>query len=256
MEQNKKNSGAIGVNKDIYPLILAYTPKVLIVDDDAIQQELIRAILQKIGYVCDTAVSGKECLEKAIKFEPDLILMDVLMPEMDGYETCSLLKSNPLTENIPVIMITSLNDRESKLKGLEAGASDFLNKPIDFIEFEIKTKNMLKLKGYQNNLKSSIALLESEILQRKKAEAEHAEAESHIKVLSGLLPICAGCKKIRNDAGYWEQIEVFIRNNSEANFSHGLCRECAEKLYGKDMTDRAYKDSDAKEFARRNKRKL
>lgn len=171
----------IGDDEDIRQLMADNPHRVLVVDDEPMHLGLLCALLQKSGYVCDTASNGEECLQKATMHMPDLVLLDVMMPVMDGFETCRLLKDNPLTCNIPVIMITSLNDRESKLRGLETGAADFLNKPIDAGEVRIKTKNLLQLKSYQKSLESSIAQLHSEARRRRQAEAGRLEARQTLE---------------------------------------------------------------------------
>src|SRR3990170_1933806 len=104
---------------------------ILIVDDEERNLRLLGVILANYGYAFETAKNGIEALEKTQAYKPDLILLDIMMPEMDGYETCRRLKEDALTRHIPVVMVTALADREAKVKGLEAGANDFLTKPVD-----------------------------------------------------------------------------------------------------------------------------
>lgn len=112
----------------------AKIPKILIVDDEEKNLKLIAAILMHYGYELETAKNGIEALEKTKTFSPDLIFLDVMMPEMDGYEACRRLKQDQSTNHVPVIMVTSLADRDSKIKELEAGANDFLTKPHEAIQ--------------------------------------------------------------------------------------------------------------------------
>ena len=128
-------------------------PKVLIVDDEENNLNLISALLSNNGYLYDTARNGLEALEKVKEYSPDLILLDILMPKMDGYEVCRRLKDDLLTQHIPVIMVTALFDRDSRIKGLEAGANDFLTKPVDGAELMIRARNLLKVKKFEDFLK-------------------------------------------------------------------------------------------------------
>jgi len=141
-------------------------PKVLVVDDEEKNIKLMSLILEKNGYAFETAQNGLEALEKAKTFSPDLILLDIMMPEMDGYEVCKKLKDNPGTKHIPVVMITALKEREAKLKGLESGASDFLSKPFDSTELIVRTKNLLRVKEFEDYLKHHNELLEAEVSKR------------------------------------------------------------------------------------------
>ena len=141
-------------------------PKVLIVDDEENNLNLISALLSNNGYLYDTARNGLEALEKVKEYSPDLILLDILMPKMDGYEVCRRLKDDLLTQHIPVIMVTALFDRDSRIKGLEAGANDFLTKPVDGAELMIRARNLLKVKKFEDFLKRHNEILDYEVKQR------------------------------------------------------------------------------------------
>ncbi len=172
-------------------------PKILIVDDEEKNVKLMIAILKNYGYDFETAKNGLEAIEKAKTFTPDLILLDIMMPEMDGYETCSRLKEDALTRHIPVVMVTALADREAKIKGLEVGANDFLTKPVDTSELTIRTKNLLRIKEFEDFLKGHNELLEAEVKKKtaqlresyidtihkltKVAEYKDEDTASHIK---------------------------------------------------------------------------
>ncbi len=140
--------------------------RILVVDDEEKNIRLIGTILKSYGYHFDTAVSGPEALEKAVSSPPDLIYLDVMMPQMNGFEVCQRLKENPLTATIPVVMVTALTDRESKLDALNHGVIDFLSKPIDSTELMIKTRNLVKIKKYEDALKQHSAHLEEEVQKR------------------------------------------------------------------------------------------
>ena len=106
-------------------------PFVLAVDDNKITTKLLRRYLQSNGYDATEAYDGLECLEKVEERHPDVIVLDVMMPRLDGYETVKRLKDNPATKHIPVVIVTALNDVANQIKSIEAGADDFLSKPID-----------------------------------------------------------------------------------------------------------------------------
>lgn len=145
----------------------AATPgNILLVDDEEKNLRLIGTILKSYGYRFATATSGPEALEKAAAAPPDLIYLDVMMPLMNGFEVCRRLKANPLTATIPVVMVTALTDRETKLDALNLGVIDFLSKPIDSTELMIKTKNLVKIKKYEDALKLYGANLEAEVRRR------------------------------------------------------------------------------------------
>lgn len=118
---------------------------ILVVDDDRINRTLLTVMLEPEGYVVTTAESGEAALAAIAAAPPDLVLLDVLMPGLDGYAVASQLKRNPLTASIPLIMITALDDRDARMVGLASGAEHFLTKPVDRAELRIRVRNMLRL---------------------------------------------------------------------------------------------------------------
>jgi PAS domain S-box-containing protein len=124
-------------------------PKVLIVDDEASNLGVLGLALKKHHFEFEMAFNGQEALEKARTFEPDLIYLDIHMPVMDGLEACRRLKADPATRHIPVVMITGVDEAEMKMAGLMAGANDFLNKPVDIPELITRSRNLLKLKEFE-----------------------------------------------------------------------------------------------------------
>ncbi len=109
-------------------------PKILVVDDQPINIKLLQRKLERQGMEVSVAYNGRECLDIVESVQPDLILLDIMMPEMDGIETCQHLKANPNTETIPIMFITAKASKEGKLEGLDAGAVDYITKPIDLDE--------------------------------------------------------------------------------------------------------------------------
>ena len=137
--------------------------KLLIVDDDERNIRLISAILANYGYPFDTARDGIEAIEKTGLYKPDLILLDIMMPKMDGYEVCKRLRENPETAHIPIVMLTALTDRDSMVNGLEIGANDFLTKPVNAAELMIRTRNLLRIKEFGDFLNDHNKILEMEV---------------------------------------------------------------------------------------------
>ncbi len=141
-------------------------PKVLVVDDEDKNLKLFGLILKSHEYDFQTAKSGAEALALMPVYRPDIVFLDVMMPGMDGYEVCQSLKSDDRTQHIPVVMITALDGREPKIRGLEAGANDFLSKPVDAIELMVRVKNLLRVKEVEDVLRRHNETLEAEVMRR------------------------------------------------------------------------------------------
>lgn len=141
---------------------------ILIVDDNNSNLNFMRAILKNWNHKIEVARSGSEALEMADKIVPDLILLDVVMPDMDGFEVCKKLKQSHKTKFIPILMISALSDRDSRLKGLEVGVNDFLTKPVDVFELKVRTHNLLRFKEYEDFLKQYNERLEQQVQERTK----------------------------------------------------------------------------------------
>ena len=125
-------------------LVPPHRPLILVVDDQRANRELLEAQLDELGYEVRQAVDGIAALEAVAEREPDLVLLDIDMPRLDGISVCRRLKAHPVRRLIPVVLLTASSDREVRLRGLEAGADDFLNKPFDARELLIRTKVLLK----------------------------------------------------------------------------------------------------------------
>ena len=125
--------------------------RILIVDDELTNIELIQGYLEK-EYNIVSACSGKEALQKISEEKPDVVLLDIMMPEISGYEVCAKIKQDESTRFIPVIIVTALSEVEDKIKAIEAGADDFLTKPINSIELRIRVRSLLRIKNYYDQL--------------------------------------------------------------------------------------------------------
>ena len=128
------------------------TPTILIVDDEEINVKLIKGMLAKENYNLIGVHSGQEALSMSASENPDLILLDVMMPGMDGFETCRKIKEDKKTRIIPILMVTALSEKKHRLKALESGADDFLSKPVERIELIIRIKSLLRIKEYHDEL--------------------------------------------------------------------------------------------------------
>ena len=126
--------------------------KILIVDDELNNRLIIEAYLLRLGYEVINAVNGVEALKVFDQVSPDLILLDVMMPGMDGFEVCRRLKADPVTRIIPVIFVTALDDRDSKIRGIDAGGDDFLAKPLDYLELQARIKSLIRVKKYYEQI--------------------------------------------------------------------------------------------------------
>ena len=190
--------------------------KILVVEDETIIGMEILSRLEKLGYEVPLVVgSGQEAISKAAELQPDLVLMDItLNGTMDGVEAADEIKNQFA---IPVIFLTADADSQTIQRARLTEPFGYLIKPFE-----------------ERALHSSIemALYKAQAEQeRKNLIDELREALSKVRQLSGLLPICSACKKIRNDKGYWSQIESYIQTHSEAEFTHSICPPCAKRLY-------------------------
>ena len=139
---------------------------ILIVDDEIQNRKLLEALLLPEGYLTLSAGNGDEALASIAQQMPDLILLDVLMPGMDGYELAEILKADPATASIPIIMVTALDDHGARLGGLGAGAEDFLTKPVERAELWLRVRNLLRLKALRDLLQNYSSILEQQVLAR------------------------------------------------------------------------------------------
>ena len=192
--------------------------RILVVDDNP---EIVRStehLLKRAGYTTATASNGAEAMQVIRTFRPELALTDRDMPEMDGMELCRRIKSDPSLDKIFVIIVSAAFTRtEEQSEGLEMGADSYIARPIANRELLARVDAYVRiLRLYRE-------------LRHNNTEMEAALAK--VKLLSGMLPICSGCKKIRDDKGYWNQVENYVQKHSEATFTHGLCPECSNKYF-------------------------
>lgn len=204
---------------------------ILIVDDSADQQLLLRSVLTNAGH---SDVITAESAQTAFSMLPleagqdrssiDLILMDILMPNLNGIDACRLIKQRDHLRDIPIIMVTAKNNPDDLSEAFSAGAMDYISKPVNGVELLARVTSALTLKREMDCRKEREAEL-------RRSNEELQRALKEVKVLRGLIPICASCKNIRTDDGLWTRIEEYLSEHSEVQFSHGLCQPCIKKLY-------------------------
>ena len=155
--------------------------KVLIVDDDPTALTTMEAILAGDGYQLDFAESGSAALEKANQLQPDLILLDVMMPGMSGFEVCRRLRATPKLAEVPIIILTALDDRSSRLQGIEAGADDFLLKPVDRQELRLRVRTILRLDRYRtlSNQRENLRKMAEHVVNAQEQERKRLSRELH-----------------------------------------------------------------------------
>ena len=151
-------------------------PRILIVDDHKVNIELLKAQLKPYPYELDSAFDGEEALAKVFKNKPDLVLLDLMMPKMSGYEVCKAIKQHKDTRFIPVVIITALSDLEDKIKAIELGADDFLVKPFNKMELATRIQSLLRVKEMHDDLDTSENILFSLV---KALEAKDGYTSGH-----------------------------------------------------------------------------
>jgi YesN/AraC family two-component response regulator len=205
------------MNKDGYTDV-----SVLYVEDEAATREQMYSFLSRHMREVSVAVNGKEAIGQYQRKRHDIIVTDIRMPVMDGLELSRMIKE--IDPESKIIITSAYSDTDYLLTAIERGIDAYVIKPIDVEKLLSAINKCAEVILYRKSL------LRHQEEQRKTME-ELKAALSKVKQLSGFLPICASCKKIRDDRGYWQQIEEYIRDHSEAEFSHGLCPDCAKKIY-------------------------
>jgi len=192
-------------------------PTILVVDDEATNRHLLDYILTDNNYTVITAEDGEMGLKLAHDSHPNLILLDIRMPKMDGLEVCRKLQKDEKTSDIPIIFITSVAENDIIVEGLNSGAVDYIRKPF-------KPKELLA------RMEIHLELQQALYNQRKLIENLKAQIEEN-KRLRRLIPICFHCKKVRDDKGFWDNVDSYISIHSNIDFSHGVCPDCMTKYY-------------------------
>jgi DNA-binding response OmpR family regulator len=186
---------------------------VLIAEDDRVTAEILARTLQRWNYettiVCDGAQAWEHLRSTTV---PTLVVLDWMMPGMDGPDVCRRVRAELPLAHMYLLLVTARETRGDVIAGLEAGADDYIIKPFDPDELRARVAVGIRVLTLQLKLAERVDELEA--------------ALSNVKQLRGLLPICSYCKRIRGDDQYWQQVEGYIVEHSDAQFSHGICPSC------------------------------
>lgn len=192
----------------IEPLPSADGKTILVVDDEPVVRQVLTNQLVTAGYRVVTAASGPQALDLLRENLPDLILLDIMMPEMSGYEVCRTLRQEHSVESLPTLFLSAMSRTEDRTAALEQGGNDYLTKPIAKPELLARVAlHLAVLDTYRRQL-------------------------DEIEILKDLLPICMCCKKIRDDDGFWNQMERYIGERFDTTFTHSICPTCATEILG------------------------
>ncbi|MCE5284146.1 MAG: response regulator transcription factor [Deltaproteobacteria bacterium] len=192
--------------------------RILIAEDDFTSRNLLKTLLARRGHEVVSTVNGAEAWEAMQRPDaPRLAILDWMMPQIDGLDLCRRIRARKTDRPPYVIMVTTKGEKSDIIAGLEGGADDYLPKPYNPGELHARVNVGLRLIEMQDMLAGKIEELH--------------QALDHIKTLRGIVPICSCCKKIRDDQGYWNQVEVYVREHTEVEFSHSICPECRKELY-------------------------
>ncbi len=192
--------------------------RVLVAEDDFLVSKEISRAIKKIGYEqVGTASNGEEAVKMTINLHPDVILMDIKMPKLDGLSAAAQIQESCPT---PIVIMTAHESVDMVNKASKSGVASFLTKPPE--ADEIQRAIIIALARHKD------------LMELRRVNKKLKEAFEEIKTLRGFIPICAWCKNIRNDEGFWESVDVYIRKHSEAEFTHGICPECKGKLRSQD----------------------
>ena len=198
---------------------------ILVVDDSPETRSALQLILEDAGYqqvlVAESAHEAFQRLSLANANAPaeavEVVLMDIMMRDTDGVEACRRIKADKRYRDLPILMVTAIKAGAFLETAFAAGAADYVTKPINRLELLTRMSSALKLKR--------------EMDRRKAREEELEQAMQEIKVLRGILPICAQCKKIRDERGQWYTVESYIKGHTEVDFSHVICPDCLDKQF-------------------------
>lgn len=190
---------------------------VLIAEDDRVTGEILARTLQRWNYQTTLVADGGQAWEHLrAAGAPTLAILDWMMPQMDGPEICRRVRAELPLAHMYLLLVTAREGRGDVIAGLDAGADDYIIKPFDPDELRARVAVGVRVLGLQQKLGERVVELQ--------------DALSNVKQLRGLLPICSYCKRIRGDDQYWQQVETYIADHSQAEFSHGICPPCYQAL--------------------------
>ena len=190
--------------------------QILIADDDRVTGSMLAGILRKWDFDILTAADGGAAWDTLCEHRPPIAILDWVMPTLNGPDLCRRIRADERVAGTYVILLTSKHTTNDLIAGLEAGADDYVTKPFDHGELRARVRVGVRVATLQSHLREKVVELE--------------QAAGTITQLEGLLPICAYCKRIRSEDNQWNQVETYIRARSKAEFSHGVCPTCLDKV--------------------------
>jgi sigma-B regulation protein RsbU (phosphoserine phosphatase) len=190
---------------------------VLIAEDSKVSRRVLEATLAKWGYEVVSTEDGDAAWEVLCGEDPPrMLVLDWMMPGLDGTEICARVREREDGATFYILLLTAKAQKEDIVTGLQSGADDYITKPFHHEELRARIQTGRRILELQGALAERISDLE--------------RALREVRELSGLLPICAYCKKIRDDGDYWRSVEEYVASHSRAEFSHGICPECYENV--------------------------
>lgn len=196
-------------------------PLVVLVDDVHENLRILHHCLKDERYAFAVARDGAELFRLIEIRQPSLILLDVMLPDMDGFSIAERLRGDRRFADLPIIFVTARTEQGDRLRGFMSGGVDYVTKPFDANEVRERVRTHIRLR---------LALEE-----HRRLNSELHAALDRVRTLEGIIPICSKCKQVRDDDGYWTQVEQYISEHTKALFSHGLCPHCAAELFPEDV---------------------
>ena len=189
--------------------------RVLIADDDPVAAMAVSRSMSNWGFETTVVHDGLAAWEHLTSSDPaSLAIVDWEMPGLEGPELCRRVRSDTERAHLYLILLTARNSSTDLVAGLEAGADDYLIKPVDLNELKARVQVGVRVVSLQARLAEEVAELQATL--------------DNVRRLRGLLPICAYCKRIRDDRNYWQRVEVYVSEHTDATFTHGICPSCLE----------------------------
>ena len=189
--------------------------RALIADDDPVAAMAVSRSMSNWGFETAVVHDGLAAWEHLTSSDPaSLAIVDWEMPGLEGPELCRRVRSDTQRAHLYVILLTARNSSTDLVAGLEAGADDYLIKPVDLNELKARVQVGVRVASLQARLAEEVSELQATL--------------DNVRRLRGLLPICAYCKRIRDDRNYWQRVEVYVSEHTDATFTHGICPSCLE----------------------------
>lgn len=197
--------------------------EVLVAEDEPVSRRLLERSLELWGFRPVVCPDGAEALRLLRAAEaPRIAILDWEMPSIDGIDICRAIRDIETPTQPYLILLTARSRPEDIVAGLNAGADDYITKPVDRDELRARLQVGMRIVGLQRRLADRVAELET--------------ALANVRQLQGLLPICAYCKRIRDDKNYWNQVETYLEEHADVQFSHGICPSCLDRVIKDEVT--------------------